>query len=125
MRGYDFFSPNCLFIESGVYDEVSFELKRNICNDNDKLVWNNNPLYIIPNQNLTITGYNFTTNGRKLNFHYEENKEQKREYMRKYNKLNKKTIYTYHEAWAKENGYRENDTLNSKNTTCFKDGPER
>ena len=52
MRGYDFFSPNCLFIESGVYDEVSFELKRNICNDNDKLVWNNNPLYIIPNQNL-------------------------------------------------------------------------
>jgi len=53
----------------------------------------------------------------------EENKEQKREYMRKYNKRNRKTIYTHHEQWAKENGYRENDKLNSKNTTSFKDGP--
>tara|TARA_R110002020_G_scaffold377894_2_gene588952 strand:- start:448 stop:621 length:174 start_codon:yes stop_codon:yes gene_type:complete len=32
-------------------------------------------------------------------------------------------IQSLHEEWAKENGYRENDTLNSKNTTCFKDGP--
>ena len=50
----------------------------------------------------------------------EENKEQKREYMRKYNKLNRKTIYTYHEKWARENGYRDNDLLHAKNTERFK-----
>jgi predicted ATPase len=55
----------------------------------------------------------------------EENKEQKREYMRKYNNRNKKTIYLHHEQWAQENGYRENDRLNSKNTTRFKDDSER
>ena len=49
----------------------------------------------------------------------EENKEQKREYMRKYNKLNRKTIYTYHEKWAQENGYRDNDLLNAQNTEIF------
>jgi len=67
-------------------------------------------------------------NRREANQRYyklEENKEQKREYMRKYNKLNRKTIYTYHEEWAKENGYRENDGLNIKNTIGFKDGAER
>ena len=37
----------------------------------------------------------------------------------------KAKIYKYHEEWAKENGYRENDELNSKNTTGFKDGAER
>ena len=50
----------------------------------------------------------------------EENKEQKREYMRKYNKLSRKTIYTHHEAWAKENGYRDNALLHVKNTERFK-----
>jgi len=35
------------------------------------------------------------------------------------------TIQIIHEEWAKENGYQENDKLNSKNTTCFKDGAER
>ena len=52
-------------------------------------------------------------------YELEENKEQKREYMRKYNKLNRKTIYTHHEAWAKENGYRDNDLLHAKNTERF------
>ena len=37
----------------------------------------------------------------------------------------KAKIYKHHEEWAKENGYRENDTLNSKNTVGFKDGAER
>jgi len=36
-----------------------------------------------------------------------------------------KTSKEIHEKWAKENGYQENDTLNSKNSTCFKDGTER
>ena len=52
----------------------------------------------------------------------EENKEQKREYMRKYNKRNRKTFYPHHEQWAQDNGYKENEKLNSKNTLGFKDG---
>ena len=67
-------------------------------------------------------------NRREANRRYyslEENKEQKREYMKKYNKINRKTIYTHHEAWAQENGYRDNDTLNSKNSVSFKDGAEK
>jgi len=35
------------------------------------------------------------------------------------------TIKEIHEEWAKEKGYRDNETLNSKNTTCFKDGAEK
>ena len=67
-------------------------------------------------------------NRREANRRYyslEENKEQKREYMRKYNKRNKQPIYPHHEAWAQQNGYRDNDTLNSKNSVSFKDGAER
>ncbi len=37
----------------------------------------------------------------------------------------KAKIYKHHEEWAKENGYRDNDELNSKNTIGFKDGAER
>ena len=67
-------------------------------------------------------------NRREANQRYyklEENKEQKREYMRKYNKRNKKSLYPHHEEWAIKNGYRENDRLNSKNTISFKNGAER
>ena len=34
-------------------------------------------------------------------------------------------IYPSHEEWAIKNGYRDNATLNSKNTVSFKDGAER
>ena len=37
----------------------------------------------------------------------------------------KAKIYKHHEEWAKKNGYRDNDELNSKNTIGFKDGAER
>ena len=37
----------------------------------------------------------------------------------------KPTIYKHHEEWARKNGYRDNDILNSKNTLSFKDGAER
>jgi len=47
-------------------------------------------------------------------------KETHQRYMKK--KLN---IYPYHEEWAKENGYRDNDQLNTQNTIGFKDGAER
>ena len=55
----------------------------------------------------------------------EENKEQKREYMRKYNKLNRKTIYLRIEEWAQENGYRDNDNLHAKNSRKFIDDAQR
>ena len=63
----------------------------------------------------------------------EENKEQKRNYMKAYYKKNNwggmrqenAEIKRLHEEWARKNGYRENDKLNIKNTTCFKDGAER
>ena len=58
LRAYDYFEPNCRFIESDVYDKISFDLKREICIDNDKLVWNNNPLYLIPNQHFKTININ-------------------------------------------------------------------
>ena len=40
-------------------------------------------------------------------------------------KMKSKIILNLHEEWAVKNGYRNNDILNSKNTTRFKDGAER
>ena len=34
-------------------------------------------------------------------------------------------LYPAHEEWARDNGYRDNDVLNTKNTVGFKDGAER
>ena len=34
---------------------------------------------------------------------------------------NEKTSYPAHEQWAKENGYRDNDTLHAKNTKKYID----
>lgn len=58
LRVYDHYDPNCRFIESSVYAEISFDLKREICKDNDKLVWNNNPLYLIPDQHFKTININ-------------------------------------------------------------------
>jgi len=58
MRVYDYAYPNCQFIDSDVFNQISFEQKREICNDNDKLVWNNNPLYLLPNQKLSTVNIN-------------------------------------------------------------------
>ena len=58
----------------------------------------------------------------------EENKEQKRNYMRKYNTRSRnwggmrqenEDIKRYHEEWAIKNGYRDNDLLHAKNTERF------
>ncbi len=60
-----------------------------------------------------------------------ENRETKCAYQREYSLglkgpvQTKPTIYPYHEEWAKKNGYRDNDQLNAKNTTRFKNGAER
>jgi lysophospholipase L1-like esterase len=58
MKIYDFYSPNCKFIESDVFNKLSFEVKRQICNDNGKLIWNNEPLYLIPNQHFSTININ-------------------------------------------------------------------
>ena len=55
----------------------------------------------------------------------EENKEQKREYMRKYNKRTHTDSYPHHEQWAQENGYRDNDNLHAKNSRKFIDDAQR
>ena len=57
----------------------------------------------------------------------EENKEQKRDYMKAYRKKRNwggarqesQVIKDFHEEWAKENGYRDNDLLHAKNTERF------
>ena len=54
----------------------------------------------------------------------EQNKINKKEASQKYMKK-KLHIYPHHEEWAKENGYRDNDQLNTQNTIGFKDGAER
>ena len=54
----------------------------------------------------------------------EENKEQKRNYMKAYRER-KETVYEYHEEWARENGYRDNDILHAKNTKRFVDDAQR
>ena len=67
-------------------------------------------------------------NRREANQRYyklEENKEQKRQYMKTYKKRNKKIIYPNHEKWAKENGYRDNDFLHAKNSRKFIDDAQQ
>ena len=61
-------------------------------------------------------------NRREANQRYyklEENKEQKRNYMKAYNR--KKKVYKHHEEWAQENGYRDNDNLHAENSRKFID----
>ena len=64
----------------------------------------------------------------------EENKQQKRDYMKDYRKNKKwggkrteKTIYPHHEKWAKESGYRDrdNDLLHAKNSERFVSDAQR
>ena len=51
--------------------------------------------------------------------YYKRNTEE----MKKEQQITK--LYPHHEEWALKNGYRDNDRLNSKNTTSFKNGTER
>ena len=56
IRIYDYYDPNCNFVNSDVFSEVDENLKLQICRDNVSLKWEINPLLLIPNQNLdTIT----------------------------------------------------------------------
>jgi len=56
IRIYDYYNPNCNFVNSDVFADVDDNLKLQICRDNVSLKWEINPLLLIPNQNLnTIT----------------------------------------------------------------------
>lgn len=57
-RVYDYYYPNCRFLDSEVYDNVDFEIKRQICHDHGKVIWNNDPLYLIPNQHFNTININ-------------------------------------------------------------------
>ena len=58
IRIYDFYNPNCNFVNSDVFAEVDDELKLQICRDNIALKWDRNPLSLIPNQNLNTISVN-------------------------------------------------------------------
>jgi lysophospholipase L1-like esterase len=58
LRIYDYYFPACSFYDSEVFADFSSDLRRKICYDNTKTVWNDNPLRLIPMQNLEITHIN-------------------------------------------------------------------
>ena len=63
----------------------------------------------------------------------EENKEQKRDYMKAYRKKRNwggarqksQAIKDLHEEWARENGYRDNENLHTHNTERFVNDAQR
>ena len=57
-RVFDYYNPNCRFIESDVYEGLSFDIKRQLCDDHYQLTWNNDPLYLIPNQHYPTINVN-------------------------------------------------------------------
>ena len=58
LRVYDHYYPTCNLLKSEVYEKINFELKRDICNSNDRLIKNMDPLYILPNQQLQTININ-------------------------------------------------------------------
>ena len=38
-RVYDFYNPNCRFLNSEVFSNIDFEDKRIICQESNKLIW--------------------------------------------------------------------------------------
>ena len=57
-RVYDFYNPNCRFLKSDVFTQLDFNTKREICKDNDKLIWYAGDTALIPNQHLKTININ-------------------------------------------------------------------
>ena len=56
LRIYDYYFPACSFYDSEVFQNLNDDLKKTICYDNSKLVWEDHPLRLVPSQNFkTIT----------------------------------------------------------------------
>ena len=59
LRAYNYSYPNCQFIESEVFEDFSFEQKRNLCFDNDMLKWNFIPYrHLVPDQHMSTSNVN-------------------------------------------------------------------
>jgi hypothetical protein len=58
-RVYDFYNPNCRFLDSEVFSHMDFDEKRIICQENNKLIWENNEnISITPNQHFKTININ-------------------------------------------------------------------
>ena len=72
-RVYDFYNPNCKFIDSDVYKDISLDLKRQICFDNTDIKFEENPYrHNVPNQQMsTITINQFGFRGSDISLEKE------------------------------------------------------
>ena len=58
-RVYDFYNPNCRFLDSEVFSQMDFDEKRIICQESNKLIWENNEnISIVPNQHFKTININ-------------------------------------------------------------------
>ena len=59
VRTYDHYNPNCMFISSDVFQDMDSDLKREVCHDNDDIIWADHPfLHLLPNQHLSTVNIN-------------------------------------------------------------------
>ena len=58
IQTYNYYFPNCNFMNSEVFDDVDKDLQRQICFDTDKIKSQNTPLRNIPNQELNTININ-------------------------------------------------------------------
>jgi len=59
VRIYDYYNPNCMFINSDVFQDMNFDLKRAICYANDDIIWADQPfLHLLPNQHVPTVNIN-------------------------------------------------------------------
>ena len=58
LRVYDFSFPSCNVFHSEVSQDLDADLRRSICHDSSKLIWNDVPLRLIPSQHHTTININ-------------------------------------------------------------------
>ena len=58
IQTYNFYFPNCRFMNSDVFSDVDYELQKKICFDNDEIKIQNKPLRLVPDQNLFTVNIN-------------------------------------------------------------------
>ena len=58
LRIYDYYFPSCNFYHSEAFQNLDDDLKKTICNDHSKLVWENSPLRLLPSQNFKTININ-------------------------------------------------------------------
>ena len=58
LRIHDYYFPSCSFYDSEVFQNLDDDLKKTICYDSSKLVWENSPLRLLPSQNFKTININ-------------------------------------------------------------------